>query len=264
MIWSNTATAQESVTLEPTDFGIRTAASVHRTGPCFGLDTRGIGSRLGSILARGRSADLLLVGYWNTVRKGADPAPCDHWNLDIIQPSVKFDLSEIPVTSSVTRAVLSWGAASVSPPAPTSTSGSPSRVCAGGSFTVGASRIAWPTGVEFTSVSPDCPSNSRIACSSRNQAFDRAFRSSRFNRRPPPRATNPAILAETIRVNVNNIVRGWVLAPSINHGFTFTPVRPPAMREITPSVDLTDGRRHQHCLAAVLEPRLTVEFRRWD
>ena len=259
--------AQETVTFNPSKIGIRSTSTNYREGPCIGLSTSGI--TVDRIFNDFRSTTSRFgdypVGMVNMVRKGADPFPCDSWEHDTVQVGLRFNLSSIPIGSTIVGARLSWERVPFTLPSiPASSQLRPFRACVGEGFVIGEARSSWPAGFTSRRVQVGCePSNPFQGCLSSSRSRTAGMLPSRFRLNTFRTAISP-VAGEPgrISISVRNAARRWVNIPNRNHGFILTPTSPPAMQKVVFPMTRRDGTRHRNCVGIVRNPRLTVTYRR--
>lgn len=262
------AHAQQTRTFRPQEIGLRSISSNHSEGPCFGLplggivrdriftDYQAIASRLTDYP----------VGLVNIMRPGADPAPCNRWQNDVLQAALRFNLESIPVRSTVTRARLVWNMAPFTLGSlPADAQRRPFRSCTNFGFVVGEAWRAWPRGFTSRRTPWECGDRNDLrGCVSRGPPYTSDFLPFRFavdTVRPALQFQNGG---QVVTLNVRNAARRWVFHPPSNHGFIVSPYAPPAMTRTVAAGTASDGLRHLNCVRILRDPRLQVTWRPWD
>lgn len=212
---------------------------------------------------------VFMTGFENSLKKGAEPLPCDRWVHDAVQIAVKFNISnvqeELAEGGRVVDAFLSWEPVdSQMDHIADRLEKRPWRACRGEGFVAGNATDAWSPGYTETKFRP-CTGG---GCLFSVSAFAIAMlpftnRTTTLNTREEARPANyPEGKEWPLRheMNVTRIVNGWFLGtPRPNHGIVLSPPVPPALRQIVDESSLNTGKRRiLHCWRMLKDIRLKI------
>lgn len=207
---------------------------------------------------------MFMVGFENIKRKGADPLPCNDWELDAVQIAVKFGLEQVSQAirngERIQSAFLSWERRnSAMGHIPDRLERRPFRACRGEGFVAGNATRAWSGGYTETKFRPcsgpgGCLFNSTVFRSAM-MPFTNRTTSRRVSEAPDPNGG-----AVRHQMNVTRIVNSWFARnPSPNHGIILSPPTPPALGETVDESSLNAGdTRILHCWRMLKNIRLRV------